>query len=146
MLSGLTQQGACDHYGRLRVSASGLETMVISLGVDWGLKIGTGLEFITLLAIVPLRLSASIGGSGKSGIKSLSACNLGQRSCMTFLTLGMTSLYVVTNVRGGFASLCTALGMSVVCRSSNVIGSNSLLVTIGLYPLVLRTRLCLARA
>ena len=66
--------------------------MVISLGVDWELKMGAGLDFTTLLAIVPFRLSASIGGSGKSGIKSLSACNKGHRSCMTFLTLGTTSL------------------------------------------------------
>ena len=35
------------------------------------------IDFTTLLAIVPLLLSASIGGSGKSDISSLSACNLG---------------------------------------------------------------------
>ena len=63
---------------------------------------------------------------------------------MTLLTLGTTSLYVVTNVRGGFASLSTALGMRVVCCSLKMIGSNSLLVTMGLYPLLLRTRLCWA--
>ena len=106
---------------------------------------GSGLDFTILLAIEGFFLSAMMGGFGKRFFKTLSSCSFGQRSKIVFLTSSVASLKVVTNVREGSSPSHLELfpfEARVVCNSSKEIRSKSLLVAIGLYPLLLSTDLC----